>query len=206
VVTLLIVLALIFGAFGLWAVGCALAATIALCLHVLAPELSFPANLVVGILILLVPLAAGFSVILVERLSEVRGQVKSLRALVVLLSLWLLLSGGDWLQHLNAMLAALQGSETGYASALLVSALGAVLFCSAATALAVTLGQLTCQWVVMLGARMGKVELAIPWSGVRLLGALLIAGASLQLFVDLFAHEFSPKSLLASARERGLGK
>jgi hypothetical protein len=206
VVTLLVIFVLLFGVFGLGATGCVLAAIVALSIQVFAPDLGFPGNLIVGILVALVPITAGFSVMLVERLSEVRGSLKSLRTLIVLLSLVLLLEGADWAQHLNALLVALQGAEIGYASALLVSALGAVMFCAAATALVVTLGQFVCQWAVMLGTRMGKTELQMPWGAVRLLGALLIAGVSLQLFVAFYAHEFAPRSLVAAVKESALGK
>jgi len=205
-VTILLVLVLIFFAFGLGVLGCFLAAAIGLSIHVLAPDLSPLGSVVVAALVALIPVTAGLSVMLVERLSESNTMLKSLRSLVVLLSLSMLLVGTHWLEHLTNMLAALREAEVGVVSALLVSGVGSALFCSAATALAVSVGQFACQAVVLIGARVGKVQLELPWGAARLMGALLISGASLQLLADLYSHEFSPRHLITASKTQGTGK
>jgi hypothetical protein len=151
-----------------------------------------------GLVLVAIPLAAGLSVVLVERLAELPSSLRSLRLLAILITV-VLFSSSDQLAGLAVVGLELSVfSSPGAAaalSALVVSWGGAVVYTAVLSALALTL----VQYVIRGGSQFllaaGGITVVFPWPSLVLWGAIALAGLLSSRIAGLFWHELAPQVL-----------
>jgi hypothetical protein len=165
-----------------------------------APGLGESQLFLLDLLALAMPLSAWIAGALVERAAGIRGKGELLSPVAMAAAFYAVLSSDALPGFIESALHAVRAAATARLELGFLSALGgAVIFCSAAIALAlsasVLIVELPARWV--LGA--ASSPFAFSFSSLRLLIVLAAAGFSANLAAGLLAHELWPATILAAA-------
>lgn len=190
---------LVLASCGLWVAAIPFAAMLILIGELAGDVLQHAPPLLMAAFVVSVPLTALLAAIVVERLSEVQGSLRALRAAAVLSSMALLASQDGWLDYAQQLQWASAQKSTVAVGAVLVALSNAVIFSALLSALALVATQLLVQAAVQFGFRAAQLQAAVPWGAVRLMGALLLITFFSQHFAAFVAHQLNPRHVMEQA-------
>lgn len=187
--------------FVFWGSGCiAGVLALAVALHVYSVAvlgaLSTLQLLVLFVLISAVPLAAWGTVLFLNLYCYSQSTLRSLQQLGVVLALTAALHSPAMYEYLEAALRVSMQADWKQACALFLTAAGAIVFCAALVAVVVMLLLAVFEVPMRWFLEAGQFHLAIPFSAMRPLMAILMCALAFHSIGSLFFSELTPFSLL----------